>query len=309
MKKILTLAIFLSAAATLSASPLGSTAKRWLPARSQQVIVVDQAALRNSALATSIREQLSPQDLKVVAQDLKQVGIDLETEVTTLTFATVRAKQDGDLRSLVIAQGNFANKLATLKKNKVASRTYRSRTIFSLKNGADLVLADTNTAVLGDSTAVRMSIDADADSTKSANSRKDLLDMMASVEAGQVWSILDAEGSRYLLKSSLGKASELADFDTIRNRIVGTQYTADLGNNLRVSMSLLTSDNVTAATLASLLKAGIVLKKINAGGEEKLALESLVVLTEASRVNVLMQMEGDRVQRLMKSDLFAGLLR
>lgn len=308
MKKFIISAIVLASAALSAASPLTSTAKRWLPSQSQQVIAVDQAALRNSELAGSMREQFSPQDLKLVAQDLKQVGVDLETEVSTLTFVTVRAKA-GDLRSLLIAQGNFANKAAVLKKNKTAFRIYRKRTIYSLKNGADLVLADTNTAIIGDSTAVRMSIDADADSSKSANSRKDLLDMMAAVDSGQVWSILDAEGSRYMLRNSLGKASELADFDAIRNRILGTHYTADLAKNLRLNMSLITSDSVTAATLASLLKAGIVLKKLNAAADEKLALESLLVQTDAARVNVRMQMESERAQRLMNSDLFAGLMQ
>ena len=52
-----------------------------------------------------------------------------------------------------------------------------------------------------------------------------MADMMSSVDAAAVWSILDQQGTQNMMRSALGDAAKIADYETIKKRVLGSCYT------------------------------------------------------------------------------------
>jgi hypothetical protein len=66
---------------------------------------------------------------------------------------------------------------------------------------------------------------------------------------------------------------------------------------------------MTAATLSSLLKAGVMYKKMNATPIEKLAMDSLTVNSDSSNLQLHFKTDDKKFQSLMHSELFAAVSR
>jgi hypothetical protein len=133
--------------------------------------------------------------------------------------------------------------------------------------------------------------------------------MIGSVDSGMVWSVLDQQGTQNMLRSALGDASKLADYDTIKKRLLGSRYTMDFSSGVNFDLSVLTSDSITATTLSSLLKAGVLYKKLNATPTEKIALESVTVDSDSSNLQLHFKTDDKKFQSLLHSELFAAVSR
>jgi hypothetical protein len=70
-----------------------------------------------------------------------------------------------------------------------------------------------------------------------------------------------------------------------------------------------TSDNITAASLSGLMKAGVLYKKMSGSSSEKLALENTTVDSSEDLVQMHFATDDQRFHALMKSDLFAAVSR
>ncbi len=73
-----------------------------------------------------------------------------------------------------------------------------------------------------------------------------------------------------MMKSVLGEASQLADYDTVKNRMKSARYTMDFANGVKFDMAVVMSDTMTAATAATLMKGVAMMKKTSglAAGED-----------------------------------------
>jgi hypothetical protein len=64
---------------------------------------------------------------------------------------------------------------------------------------------------------------------------------------------------------------------------------------------------MTAATLSSLVKAGMLYKKMNATPVEKVAIESMTVDSDSSNLQLHFKTDDKKFQSLIHSDLFAAV--
>ena len=118
--------------------------------------------------------------------------------------------------------------------------------------------------------------------------------MIGSVDSGTVWSVLDQQGTQNMLHSALGDAAGLADYDTVKKRILGSRYSMNFQSGVNFDLDVVTSDSMTASTLSSLLKAGMLYKKMSATPVEKLALDNVTVNSDSS--NLQMHFKADDKQ-------------
>jgi hypothetical protein len=72
-------------------------------------------------------------------------------------------------------------------------------------------------------------------------------------------------------------------------------------------LNVKTSDTMTAATMATLLKAGVLYRKMNASPEEKAALENTSVDNSNDMVQMHFKSDDQRFQALLKSSLFTAV--
>jgi hypothetical protein len=300
--------ILLLSTAAAWAAAMGSSARGVIPADVQQVITVDYRALKNSSTAMALKDQVLPPSLKEFETSLKGVGIDPEKDVDQLTFASYRHGKEG-IKVVGIAQGSFSSKafVKKMKLNKVKPLKYHDADIYPMSGGMQMTFLDDNSLLFGDGEAVKGAMDARDGYAPALDSNADVADMIGSVESGTVWSVLDQKGTQNMLLSALGDAGKLADFDTIKKRVVGSRYAMNFNSGVNFDLDVVTSDSVTAATLSSLVKAGVLYRKMTATPIEKVALESVSINSDSSNLQMHFKADDKQFQSLMHSDLFAAV--
>ncbi len=288
---------------------LGTNTRTVIPSDVQQIISVDYRALRNSPTALALKNKVLPDNLKEFETALKGIGINPDTDVEQLTFASFRVKKG--LKIIGVANGNFPMKklMARMKVKKLAGDKYRTYTIYPMNGGVQMTFIDPYTMLFGDQSALHLGLDARDGEIESLNSNGSINDMIPAVDGGAVWSVLDPIGTQNLMKSTLGDAASLADYDTVKKRLTGSRYTMDFNQGVNFDLDVLTSDSMTAATLSSLVKAGLMFRKMNAQANEKLALESTTVDSDSGILKVRFKTDDSKFQSLLKSDLFAAVSR
>ena len=297
--------MLLSAAAF--AVPLGGSTRTVIPSDIQQIISVDYRALKNSDTAMAMKQQILPPALKSFEEALKGVGIDADKDVDQLTFAAYRSNKM--VRIVGIAQGDFtpATVLKRIKLNKIKPVKYHQALVYPMSGGMQMVFLDDGSLLFGDIAAVRGALDARDGYTSTMDANSQMVDMIASVESGMVWSVLDQEGTQNMMRSALGDASKLADYDTLKKRLTGSRYSMNFSNGVKFDLDVVTSDSVTAATLSSLVKAGMLYKKVTASPVEKVALDNVTVDSDSSDLQFHFKTDDKQFQSLLHSELFAAV--
>jgi len=132
-------------------------------------------------------------------------------------------------------------------------------------------------------------------------------DMMSNVDSAPVWSILDQQGTQNVMRTALGDAAKVADYETVKKRLLGSRYTMDFSSGVNFDFTVVTSDTVTAATMSSLVKAGLLYKKMSATPTEKVAVDNTTVDSDGSNISMHFKASNVQFQGLMHSELFAAV--
>jgi len=291
-----------------SAMPLNSSARAVVPADLQQLISVDYRALKDSPTAMQLKQQVLPDNLKQFEAALKGIGIDPDKDVDTLSFASFRTAKQG-IKGVGVAAGPFAMKtvLKKMTAQKIKPTKYRMASIYPMDGGMVMVFLDDSTLLFGDMSAVKIALDTRDGEVLSLDTNQTMADMMSSVDSSPVWSILDQLGTQNVMRSALGDAAKIADYETIKKRLLGSRYTMSFSGGVNFDLTVVSSDSMSAATLSSLVKAGLLYKKMSASAPEKVAMDNTSVDSDGSNVNFHFKSSDQQFQSIMHSDLFAAV--
>ncbi|HVP55455.1 MAG TPA: hypothetical protein VMU45_10705 [Candidatus Eisenbacteria bacterium] len=289
-------------------APLSSNARTVIPSAIQQIISVDYRALRGSETALALKNRVLPDSLKRFESALRGFGIDPNKDVEQITFVTYRAPNK-TLNSIGIAQGPFKQKefLQKARLKGVKPEKYLLSYLYPMGSGMQVSFLDPSTIVFGESNSLKGAIDVRDKGAESLANNSSIDDLITSSDSAPIWSVLDQLGTQTMMKSALGQASSLADYDVVKKRLLASDYVMNFDNGVTFDLSVKTSDNMTAASLASLLKAGVLYRKINATPTEKLALESMSVDNQHDLLQMHFKTDDQRFQALLKSELFASV--
>jgi len=295
-------------AGTALGAPLSSSARTVIPSAIQQIISVDYRDLRNSPSARALKDRVMPDQLKQFEQALRATGIDPEKDAEQLTFVSYRGPK-GALRSIGIAQGPFKQKefLQKARLKKIKPDKYLLTSIYPMGSGMQMAFLDPSTIVFGDLSALHGAIEVRDSGADSIEKNSTINDLVTSVDSAAIWSALDQLGTQYMMRAALGQASSIADYDVLKKRLLASDYMMNFDNGVTFDLNVKTSDNITAASMASLLKAGVVYRKMQANDTEKLALDSMSVDSSHDLLQMHFKTDDQRFQALLKSDLFAAV--
>ena len=313
MKNVLrkgVIVLSLVAPAIVFGAPLPSSVRPAIPAQVQQLICVDYRALKNSDTAQQLKEQVLPENLKQFETALKGIGVSTDRDVDTLTFVSYRQPKQG-VQIVGAAQGVFSLKTITakLRLKKIKPVKYHDSDIYPMSEGMDMTFLDETTLLFGGGPALRGAIDARDGYVQTLDSNPDVANLIQDVESGAVWSILDQKGTQNMMLSALGDASRLADYETIKKHILGSRYAMNFTNGVNLDLDVITTDSVTAATLSSLVKAGVLYKKMNSTPVEKAALEDVSANSDGSKLQMHFKADDKQFQSLIHTPLFAAVSR
>jgi len=301
----------------VQAEALSSDAKASIPHDVQQIIMVDYRAMQNSPAAMSLKERMMPPELKRLEEALTQSGLKVDADTDALAFAAFRTPNpDGkgaDVQRIVgIAQGQFHTHdiLATFVKNKTKPIVIRNNNIYPMgTSGMSVVFLNQTTMVFGDKDAIREAVDSRDGLSPNFLSDSDMVSSMVAIDSHAIWSLLDAKGTQSMMRNVLGTASQLADYDTVKDRMKGSRYTMDFSNGVRFNMSVNMSDTLTAATCAGLLKTLQMLKKQQGTPLEKTALDEMTIDSGSGLLTVDYSSSDSQFASLLSSSLFQMVVK
>jgi len=313
MKRIIVLFLFISLPAAMSvsagAAALGSTARTVIPSDVQQIISVDYRQVMNSPTATELHDRVLPDNLKQFETALKRVGIDAQRDIDQLTFAAFRDQKQ--LHMVGVAEGQFSlkNVIARMKARKIAPTKFHTSLVYPMGDGMSMSMLDESTMVFGDPTSLKLALSARDGDISSLDSNYKIVELMPAVDSGAVWSVLDSKGTQTMMNSAMGDVAKLGDYEMLRKRLVSSRYAMNFASGVNFDLDVITSDDITAAGLSSIMQAGMMFRKMQASGVEKTALESMSVDHDSNQLKLHFKTDDKQFQSLLSSDLFAAVIR
>jgi hypothetical protein len=295
-----------------SAAQLSSDAKAAIPKDIQQLIVVDYHAMQNSPAAMELKDRVLPPELKRLETALKSSGLKVDQDADVLAFAAFREQKGEGTRIVGIAQGQFHTReiLANFAKNKTKPIAVRNNSVYPMgSNGMSVVFLNQTTMVFGDKAAVSEALDARDGMVPDFLSNSDMVSEMAAVDSKAVWSLLDAKGTQTMMKGVLGDAAQLADYDTVKNRMKSSRYTMDFQNGVKFDMAVVMSDTLTAATAATLMKGVSIMRKTSGSPLEKSALDQTTIDSNSGTLTVAYSSSDSQFASLLTSPLFQSVVK
>jgi hypothetical protein len=301
----------------VQAEALSSDAKASIPHDVQQIIMVDYRAMQNSPAAMSLKERLMPPELKRLEQALTQSGLKVDADTEALAFAAFRAPNpDGkgaDVQRIVgIAQGQFHTHdiMASFAKNKTKPVVIRNNNIYPMgTSGMSVVFLNQTTMVFGDKEAIRDAVDSRDGIAENFLTDSDLVGNMVAIDSHAIWSLMDAKGTQSMMRNVLGTASQLGDYDTVKDRMKGSRYSMDFSNGVKFNMSVNMSDTMTAGICETLLKGLQLLKKQQGTPLEKTALDEMTIDSSAGELTIDYSSSDSQFASLLSSSLFQSVVK
>jgi hypothetical protein len=302
--------LVLALALPATAAQLGQDARAAIPKDVQQLIVVDYHAMQNSQAAMDLKARVLPPELKQLEQALRTSGLDENHDIEELAFASFHAK--GDTHIVGIAQGQFSidDIMANFKKRKVKPIAYRDNKVYPMgQSGMQVVFLNPTTMVFGQTDALKSALDARDGMQPGFLTNRTMLDQMASVDTEAVWSVLDQEGTQTMMRTVLGDASQLTDYDTVKKRLLSSRYSMSFDNGVKFSLDVITPDTISAATMASLLNAAALYKKVSGTAQEKQAIDNTTINSNGGVLDVRFASSDSQFSSLLQSSLFQSVVR
>jgi hypothetical protein len=304
------MAVFATAPA--HAAQLTGEARGAIPKDVQQIIVVDYRAMQNSPAAMDLKARVMPPELKQLEKALATSGLNDNHDVEELAFASFRTPDSGDNAKIIgIAQGQFsvADMVAAFKKQKVKAVVLRANKMYPM-GGSGMLVAFVNptTMIFGASDALKYALNVRDGLSPSMLTNQPMLEQMASVDTEPLWSLLDQKGTQIMMRSVMGQASQLADFDTVRKRLLSSRYSMNFDNGVKFNLAVITPDTFTAATMSSLMNAAAMYEKVSGNPTEKQAIDSTDISSNAGVLDVKFSSSDSQFASLLKSPLFQSVV-
>jgi len=300
----------LALALPATAAQLGQDARAAIPKDVQQLIVVDYHAMQNSQAAMDLKARVLPPELKQLEQALRTSGLDENHDIEELAFASFKKGQD--TRIVGLAQGQFSldEVMANFKKRKVKPIAYRDNKVYPMgQSGMQVVFLNPTTMVFGQTEALKGALDARDGMAPSFLNNSAMLSQMASVDTDAIWSVLDQEGTQTMMRSVLGDASQLTDYDTVKKRLLSSRYSMNFDNGVKFSLAVITPDTISAATMASLLNAAALYKKVSGTPAEKEAIDNTTINSSGGTLDVRFASSDSQFSSLLQSSLFQSVVK
>jgi hypothetical protein len=306
--------LILALAASAPAAQLSTDARTAIPHDVQQLVVIDYHAMENSTAASDLRNRVMPPDLKRFEEALHKSGLNENHDVEQLAFALFRPKSgDERLSTVGVAQGQFAvtDILANFKKLNVKPIRLRTNRIYPLaKTDMVLCFVDPSTMVFGDSDAVDKALDARDGVTPSLLNNAPMMEAMNSVDSEPLWSILDKKGTQTMLKQVLGEAGtgSVTDLEAVSKRLDSSWYSMNFEHGVKFDLTISTGDSFAAATITSLMTAGLAVRKMSGTEAEKQALSATSIASNAGRLTIHFATSDAQFTSLLQSPLFQSMV-
>jgi len=303
---------YLLLAGGAGAAQLGSTAQAVLPQSTRQVISLNYHRLANDPVAQSLEAQVLPPEMRSLNNLFVQGGIKPADDVNRLTFATYQQSDSKGVGLIGVAEGNFGGmQLAHFyqKTPKQPNPPEINGVSVYTANGLTFFVPDNSTLVFGSKEAVTLAIQTEQGAPK-IGSNEEMSDLIAGTQSSDVWSVLDAQGSRTMIRTMIGSSTGGLDPSLIDKHFNGARYTVSFDNEVQLNLELMTTDALSAAAVSTGLNAAIAVRtKEEKNPDAKAILNQVQVDSAGDHAFLQVASPESSLQALLKTDLMQTILR
>ncbi len=296
---------------TAAASPLATESQAAVPYDVQQLIVVDYQEMLNSNIAMQLRNKVLPPELKGLQDALQHSGMNVGQSIDQLAFASYRVPKSDGLRIVGIASGQFPTTeiIAGFTKKKIKGTKVRNTVIYPMgSTSLDVAFLDQTTMLFGAMDSVKSALDARDGIVPNFLTNNAMQNLIPPSQTDAVWSIMDGKGTQTMMQTVMGQASQVADYDTVKKRLLGSRYSMDFEHGVKFNLDVMTPDVISAATMSSLLSAAALYKKMGATPSEKTAIDDTDITSRGSTLQVHFSASDNDFATLLTSDLFQSVI-
>jgi hypothetical protein len=309
-------AVFMALLSSLTwAAPLSPEAKAIIPAGTGQLISLDYRMLRKFEAAMTLKGQVLPDNLKQFEIALQNISLYPDSDLETLAFGSFDDEKQSR-HTVAVASGSFSamTVLTQLRLHKLSPRKYRDYDLYPLSKKLVLTVLGEGSLLMGDAVGMETVLTFRDNHAPTIDTNKALTEIIKPIEKATVWSVLDRASTQRLLISVLGDDPKVADVARIKEKVLGSYFRMNFRGGIRFDMNVLTADPVTSAGLTSLLKMGILYKKIIANPAQKLALDNVTVASklvsqdsEKSELQMQFKATDQQLGTLLHSHCFTAI--
>ena len=112
-----------------------------------------------------------------------------------------------------------------------------------------------------------------------------------------------------MMKQVLGEAGSVADYESVRKRLLVSWYSMDFQHGVKFDLTIATGDSFAAATISSLLNAAVIYRKMSGSETEKAALSGTDVTSSSGKLAIHFSASDNDFANLLKSQLFQSMVR
>jgi hypothetical protein len=297
------------------AAPLSREAKAVIPAGAGQIISLDYQMLRRFGAAIDLKRQVLPDNLRQFEVGLQSISVYPDSDLDMLSFGSFDDEKHTP-HMIAVASGSFSamSVVTQLRLHKLSPMKYRDYDLYPVGKKLVLTVLAEGSLLMGDAAGVKTVLIFRDNHAPTIDTNKVLSEIIKPIEKATVWSVLDQTSTQRLLISALGDDPKPADVARIKQKVLGSYFRMNFKGGIRFDMDVLTADPVTSAALTSLLKIGILYKKVMANPAQKLALDDVTVaskrISQDSEQSVLeMQFKANdqELQTLLRSQCFRAI--
>lgn len=292
---------------------LGGSTQLVLPEQTRQIVSIDYRHIGTDAGAQQVEGQVLPTQMLSLPALLTRGGVDPAANLDRLTFATYQVNSSTGI--IGVAEGNFKalqlNKFFVKTAKNPNPEQYNGVSYYNDQAGLVFFEADPTTIVFGSLPAVKTAIDTEQDSIPRIDANPDLGNLIAGTQTTDVWSVLDAAGSRMMVHSLMGQSPIPGlDASVLDKYFNGARYTLTFGSTIQFNLELVTTDPLGAATISTGLRMAIDLRTHQETNPAVKAILNQVEVDSAGD-SVFMQLTSteDTLLGLLKTDLMQQIVR
>lgn len=295
---------------SISAAPLSSVVRSAVPSAVQQITSIDYRALRNLRSAHSLKALLLPGKLAEVEMTVAKAGINPETDIDQVTLVSYHGAGDL-LHTIVIAQGTFNQKdvLERLKLKKIKPEKYLLSYLYPIGGGTRLLFLDPSTVLWGEASAVKGAINVRDNGAQSLEFNGKVNDLISDVSEAPAWSVLDRVATQSMIRTAIGRGRAAGDFGPVASRLLASDYKLTFGDGATLEVNLKTPDTITAALLASLIKADLLYTKLSSSRTTKTIADNLDVDSSEEMIRMQFRADEQTLQSMVDSSVIAPMTR
>ena len=310
------LASLAAVAPSASAGTLNPSVLAMFPKQVGEIAYADLKSARQLPWFPQLREQMLPSNFRKFEQFLSTNGVDPNTQVDELAWATIASSKTSGEQIVGVAMGGFDPNSTEdrLKSEKLSMTEYVGFHLYAFGSGSGandifFTFIDSNTAAFGSRGALEQLLDVRTGAAESVMLNDKLAPLINEANGdGMVWAVLDQNYTHIAMQQLIPQAGQFPQATVIINRMQAMTINVDADSGLDAQFQAVCGSTDDANLLAAALQAGIMMRRYQESSSQPDlagALDHVTVTPSGDRLKVDAPVSQDQLLSLIRSKALA----